>query len=173
MLHRQSHDVHGPNNQRYRTSLVASFASQAAKGPENYLQIQPEAGLAHIAQIGLQSLIPYCIRSVQNLRQPRDAWSHPVPLLPLRNRIVPTLHRNIRPRADYTHFTFQHVQQLGQLIQAGATKESAHSGNTRIIDDRLIGAKGGSVFYHAAEFEHSKLAPIQPNTYLSKKNWLP
>ena len=44
--------------------------------------------------------------------------------------------RRMRPRADQRHLALQHVDQLRQLVEAGAADEAADAGDARVVDER-------------------------------------
>jgi len=56
-------------------------------------------------------------------------------------------------RSDERHLAFQHVEQLWQLVEAGAAQKAADFGDAIVASDSL--ADGGTVFHngHGAKFE--------------------
>ena len=71
------------------------------------------------------------------------------------------------PRADQAHLAEQHVDQLGELVQAEAPNDLAQTRAPRVIWHRPYRPRGGlGVGPHRAELEHVKRTPVQADPLL-------
>ena len=98
----------------------------------------------------------------------------------LAGRVVDDLGRDLRPGADDGHVAPEHVEQLGEFVEAALPDEPPHAGDPRIIAD-LEGGAGGLVHVgqllladlcvhdHGAELEAIEIASVLPHPALAEK----
>lgn len=89
--------------------------------PEEH-EIQPDAPVMHVPAVHLYSLGIVDITSSAGLPHAGDAGEDGVVLFDI-FPIPRDFFLNDGARADKAHFTFEDVQELGQLIEAGLSKE--------------------------------------------------
>ena len=72
------------------------------------------------------------------------------------------LHRQRRARADQRHLAAQHVHQVRQLIERGASQQRAHARDARVVRvDREAGPDVLRAVDHRAQLQHVELATVQ------------
>lgn len=89
--------------------------------PEEH-EIQPDAPVMHVPAVYLYSLGVVDITSSAGLPHAGDAGENGIVLFDI-FPIPRDFFLNDGARADEAHFTFEDVQELGQLIEAGLSKE--------------------------------------------------
>src|SRR5262249_15169112 len=83
-----------------------------------------------------------------------------------------TILMHMGARADDTHMSYQDVQKLGDLIQVGFPEEAAHSGNPRVVVERLF-CIGLIVHVHRTEFQAGERTAQKTDTALYKEHRTP
>ena len=91
--------------------------------PQQY-HIQPDAPVVDVPAVHLDSFGIVYIASAAGLPHAGDAGKDGIVFF---NELVISFHFRLhdRPGAYEAHLTFEYVQKLGQLIEAGLSKESA------------------------------------------------
>jgi hypothetical protein len=92
-------------------------------------------------------------------------------------RVVRDLRQHVRARPDQAHLPAQHVDQLRQLVQAGAAQEAAAAGDPGIVlhqaervADAQLRAQRDRVVDHRAELEHPERHPAEPGAVLDEQD---
>src|SRR5579883_3660273 len=89
-----------------------------------------------------------------------------------------------RPRADQRHLAAQHVEEVGQLVDAGAAQERTQRMQTRIVANLEYGtvelvqmeqvvAHVVRAFDHRAQLEHAKAASVESDALLTEERRSP
>ena len=99
--------------------------------PEEH-EIQPHAPVMHVPAVHLHALGIVDIASSAGLPHAGDAGEDGVVLLDI-FPIPRDFFLNDGAWSDEAHFTFEYVQELGQLIEAGLSKEGAALCDTGIV----------------------------------------
>lgn len=99
--------------------------------PEKH-EIQPDAPVMHVPAVHLYALWVVDITSSAGLPHAGDAGEDGVVLLDI-FPIPRDFFLDNGAGSDEAHFTFQNVQELGQLIEAGLSKEGAALCDTGIV----------------------------------------
>ena len=99
--------------------------------PEEH-EIQPDAPVMDIPAVHLDSFGIVYIASAAGLPHAGDAGEDRVVLLDI-SPIPRDFLLYDRPGSHEAHFPFQHVPELGQLIEAGLSKEGAALGDAGIV----------------------------------------
>lgn len=91
--------------------------------PEKH-EIQPDAPVMHVPAVHLYALGVVDVAASAGLPHAGDAGKDGIIFF---NELVISFHFRLhdRPRAYEAHLAFQHVPELGQLIEAGLSKECA------------------------------------------------
>ena len=87
-------------------------------------EIQPDAPVMHVPAVHLHALGVVDIASSAGLPHAGDAWEDGVVLLDI-SPIPRDFLLDDGTGTDEAHLTFEHVQELRQLIEAGLSKEGA------------------------------------------------
>lgn len=99
--------------------------------PEEH-EIQPDAPVMHVPAVHLYALWVVDITSSAGLPHAGDTGEDGVVLLDI-FPIPRDFFLNDGAWSDEAHFTFEYVQELGQLIEAGLSKEGAALCDTGIV----------------------------------------
>lgn len=73
-----------------------------------------------------------------------------------------------RARTHQAHFAFEHVHQLGQLIEAGGAQEAPELGQALLVGQRL--ARVIHRVAHRAELEKPEQLAVQPRAFLAEEH---
>lgn len=109
--------------------LFAMTKQHGAEGAEDDLPVHREAALVDVLDVQVHPLFKAQLVAMRcDLPVAAQAGGHIQPL-PLIGGILCDLTGQCRARADDAHFALQHVEELGQLVDAGLAQELAHPGD--------------------------------------------
>ena len=89
--------------------------------------------------------------------------------------------RDYRPRPDQAHLTLEHIDQLGQFVQAALSQQPSHPRHPRIIanledEARDLAAAAHLVQHrlgvdnHGAELEAAEVPAVEPDAILLEEH---
>ena len=73
-----------------------------------------------------------------------------------------------RTRAYEAHVSSQHVDQLGELVEAGAPQEATDGGQPRLVGEQV--AVGVALVDHGAELQHAERTTTAPRSLLTEQH---
>ena len=77
----------------------------------------------------------------------------------------------VRARPDDRHLALQHVEELGQLVEAVTPQEPAQAGHPEVVPRRLLGAVGvGRIGDHRAELVDGDQVVVEPVALLPEQH---
>lgn len=125
----------------------------------------------HIVLVFPQAIFDGGAVGVLDLRPAGDAGLDDVPKFVVRNGRFEHFDENgpLGTGTDERHFAPQHVEQLGNFVNAGLANEVAHLGGTGVIFLRPLRPVGFGVGAHGAKFDDLKLNVVQPQPFLPVK----
>ena len=123
--------------------------------------------MVDIPDIQLELARPACCIAPINLCKASDAWEHVV-TSHLFHRIARQIFHQKWTGTDKAHFATEHVDQLWQFIEAGASKKFAKPAESLRIRQQTPG--GIPCVAHGAEFVDGERSPTQTRTLLLEKN---
>ena len=109
--------------------------------------------VSRIVQIGINSLAERGLGPKPRLSEAGDPGPYRTANGPVFLRIVFFLRWHVGTRPDQTHIPTQHVEQLGEFVETGATDKGTDRGNA------LVARRGGmatdllGIAYHRPEFQ--------------------
>ncbi len=139
---------------------------------EDDLDIQPDAPVVNVPEVQFNPFFDAGVSAVAVYLGPAgNAGLHLVLHHVERNGFLELLDEigELRPGADQAHIAFEDVDELGQLVQAQFSQETAELRPAVI----LVFAPGGIflfVLFHAAEFQHFEFFSPVTDSCLFKKN---
>jgi hypothetical protein len=77
----------------------------------------------------------------------------------------------VRPRTDQGHVAGKHIEELGQLVEAGLSHESAKPGDSFVLFGRLSDRAAIIAACHRSKLVNEKRAPAISAASLSKEDW--
>lgn len=108
------------------------MAEDNCNGAPKEHEIQPDAPVMHVPAVHLYALGVVDVAAAAGLPHAGDAGEDGVVLLDI-SPIPRDFLLYDRPGSHEAHFPFQHVPELGQLIEAGLSKEGAALGDAGIV----------------------------------------
>jgi hypothetical protein len=136
-------------------------------GQTEDLEVEPEAPVIHVPHVVFEPLLPgHRVPSV-HLGPPRDPGPHVVPT-GLLGRVQREVLDPERAGSDQAHVPLQHVEQLGQLVQAGGPEEPADPADTGSIGQRL--AFRITEVVHGTELVDAEDPAVQPRSVLHEQH---
>src|SRR2546428_3791475 len=144
----------------YETALDCSeLFEHDGEGPRHDLHVLPEGLVADVFEVKTQfatDVVDALIVAMIHLRPPRDAGAHALALAVAVDLLAqPREDRGLLgARPHDVHFPPQHVEQLGQFVEAVETQDASHRGDARIVGagPHLRGLRGPCGGRHPAEF---------------------
>src|SRR5437879_3647983 len=100
--------------------------------PKEDARIEQEREMVYVPYIQFNPLRPRQGVPAVHLGPAGDPWPH-LQATSLKRRVSCDLILQSRSRTDETHLSPQHVQELGQLVQAPAPQKSADVGDTVVV----------------------------------------
>src|SRR5258708_5865134 len=125
-----------------RALVRMALEEQTQAGQHDDLQVQGKGPVLDVVDVVQGAIGDWRgAAEVVDLRPPREAWPHPLPLQVARNlSAVPLVEeRRLRTRSYQAHVSTKHVEKLRQLVQAAAPHDPAKPGHAGIPwrgDDR-------------------------------------
>ena len=150
------------------------------QGFDQNFDVELEAPIALVAEVGVDAA---CHRfhfsgfaaPAFYLGEAGDAWLEGMALHVARHMlaVVLVVLNGVGAGAHQAHLTFEHIEQLGQLIQAPAPQHGTHGGDAGVITGGLLEAGLIASFQHthAAELVHREGLAIEAVALLAKQNW--
>src|SRR2546425_9259720 len=123
----------------YETALDCSeLFEYDGEGPRHDLHVLPEGLVADVFEVKTQfatDVVDALIVAMIHLRPPRDAGAHALALSVAVDLLAqPREDRGLLgARPHDVHFPPQHVEQLGQFVEAVETQDASHRGDARIV----------------------------------------
>src|SRR2546427_911241 len=144
----------------YETALDCSeLFEYDGEGPRHDLHVLPEGLVADVFEVKTQfatDVVDALIVAMIHLRPPRDAGAHALALAVAVDLLAqpPDDRGVLGARPHDVHFPPQHVEQLGQFVEAVETQDASHRGDARIVGagPHLPGLRGPCGGRHRAEF---------------------
>ena len=129
--------------------------------------VQPQRLVVHIPHIQPEFLLPTDGVAAVDLGPAGDPRPHLMAPRLLRGVAPQVLHQK-RPRPHQAHISFEDVEQLRQLIEAGGPQEAAEGGQARHVGEEIAGAITG--IRHGAELEQPEGPSAQAGALLTEQN---
>ena len=129
--------------------------------------VQPQRLVVHVPHIQPEFLLPTDGVAAVDLGPAGDPWPHLMAPRLLRGVAPQVLHQK-RPRPHQAHISFEDVEQLRQLIEAGGPQEAAEGGQARRVGEE--GAVGTAGVGHGAELEEQEGTAVQTGTLLAEQH---
>src|SRR6266478_5432755 len=161
--------------------IRASSAQHRGKRLEQDLEVQAQRPVLDIGEVKLQPLREREIAPAGDLPQAGQTRldAETLALDALVEEIhVPNRHGT---RTDEAHLTGQHVEDLGELVEAAAAQGTSDARDPRIVGDLEDGARGLvqvldlrlssiGILHHRAELQHSKAALAAADPLLDEED---
>src|SRR6266702_8498702 len=137
-----------------RASVRVAAHEAFPESQANDLDVEPEAPVLHVVQIELDAAhhlfdaVGFAAIAV-DLRPPGDARLDPVAVHVALHQILVdvVVFERMRTRTHHRHLAAQHVDELRQLVEAGAPQERADRGDARVAA-RGLGDLAGLFLVH-------------------------
>ena len=148
--------------------LVDAFAlDDFEQGAQQDAQVEPEAQVVDVPDVEGELFFPTDGVTAVDLGPAGDAGPDGVAAHLFGGVELEVLHEQ-RPWADEAHLALEHVDQLGQLVEAGAAQEAAKAGQALRVGQQL--AAGVARVGHGAEFEDVEGPAVASRPWLAEQD---
>ena len=141
----------------------AFLFEDGGEGFEENLYIQREADRAYVLDVERKAVVPEKRIAAVDGGVAGDTGLHGK-LQMLVARVELGLAAQVGARAHHAHVPFEHVEELGHLVERRLAHERSHARHARVVGAVVRGAVGheqiGRVYLHGTELVHGELAAV-------------
>jgi hypothetical protein len=141
----------------------AAAGGNGCQGASQQLGVAPQRPAVDVGHVEGEPVLPRQHVSTLDLRTAGQAGAHLVAASLLRGVAI-EIGRQQRPWADQAHVATQHVDQLGQLVEAGGAQPAAEAGDAGLVGAQV--AVGVAVVAHGAQLVEAKGLAVTSRAHL-------